>query len=167
MFSEHDDMLGSYIKILKYSREERGWHLVRFPFHSHFQPSRNIKSHIFPNIQTPFHVSYQSNSVNNGSLSWDAIGVEKVPNDELFKVLSCYFPISVPIDDLHVGGNVSRGGLEALIHGSIAIDQPFGYFDGLAYSISVSIIGFYYFSKWLGRYLARLRHSSLVKSPPF
>lgn len=89
--------------------------------------------------------------MNNGFLSWDAIGVEKVPNDELFKILSGHFSISVPVDDLNVGGNVSRCGLESLIHGAIAINEPLGYFDGLAYSISISIIGFYYFSKWMGK----------------
>lgn len=96
--------------------------------------------------------------VNDESLSRDAVGVEKVPNDELFKVLSGHFPISVPVNDLDIGGNVGCGRLEALIHGTITIHEPLGHLNGLAYSISISIISFYDFSKWARSYLARLRH---------
>jgi hypothetical protein len=105
--------------------------------------------------------------VNIRSISSNAVRVEKVSNDELFKILPCDLSVSILVDDLDVGSDVGCGGLEALVHGTVAVDKPFGNFNGLADSISISIICFYYFSKSVEGYLAKLRHSSLVKSPPF
>ena len=73
-------------------------------------------------------------------ISCNTIWVKKVSDDKLFKILSCHFAFAVLIDYLNIRCNVSCSRLETLIHRSIAIHQPFGNLNGLAYSISVSIV---------------------------
>lgn len=75
--------------------------------------------------------------------SYDPIRVEEIPNDKLLQFLTSYFSITTFIYDLHVRCDVSRSWLEAFVHRSITVYQPFSYFYCLTYSISISIIGLY------------------------
>lgn len=75
--------------------------------------------------------------------SSNAVGIEEVADDELLQLLTSHLPIAILIDDLDIGGNVGSSGLEALVHGTVAIYQPFRHFDGLAYSVSIAVVRLY------------------------
>ena len=90
--------------------------------------------------------------------SRDSIGIEEISDDELFQFLPGYLSVPVFVDDLHVGGDICCSGLEALIHCSVAIDQPLGNLNSLAYSVTIAIISLDDLSEFLRIYLARLRH---------
>lgn len=101
------------------------------------------------------------------SRSYCSVGVEEIPDDKFFKFLSGYLTVLVFVDDLNVWSNVCCSGRKTSVHGSVAIDQPFRNLNSLANTISVTIIGINNFSESNKYYLARLRHSSRVKRPPF
>ena len=69
------------------------------------------------------------------------IRVEEVLDNELLQLLVVHQSPSVLIDDLHVGGDVGRGGFEALIHGPVAVDEPLAHLDGLALPVMVGVVG--------------------------
>jgi hypothetical protein len=100
-------------------------------------------------------------------VSRDSVRVEEVADDELLEFFPGNFTVFVGVDDLYVGGDVGSSGLEGLVHGPVAIDQPLGHLDRLADTVSVAVVGFDDLPDYLYSYLARLRHSSLLKSPPF
>jgi hypothetical protein len=99
--------------------------------------------------------------------SGDAVGIEEVADNELLQLLTGDLAIAVLVDDLDVGGDVSGGGLEALVHGAVAVHQPLRHLDRLANAVSVPVVRLDDLPASPKHYLARLRHSSRVKSPPF
>jgi len=99
--------------------------------------------------------------------SGHSVRIEEVTDDELLQLFASHFPVSVLVDDLHIRSDVSGCWLETFVHGAIAVHQPLRHFDGLADSVSVPVVGLDDLPECGGCYLARLRHSSLVKSPPF
>ena len=74
-------------------------------------------------------------------VSGDAVGIEEIPDDELFQFFASDLTVPVFVDDLHVGCDVSGGGLETFVHGAVAIDQPFGHLDRFAHAVSVAVVG--------------------------
>jgi len=78
--------------------------------------------------------------------SRDAVGVEEVPDDELLQLFAGHLAVPVLVDDLHIGGDVGRGRLEALVHGAVAVHQPLGHLDRLAHSVAVAVVGLDYFA---------------------
>ena len=78
--------------------------------------------------------------------SGDTVRVEEVPDNELFKLLPVDLPISISVNDLHVGGNVGGRWLKALVHSPIAVHQPLCYFNSLAHSVAVTVVSLDYFS---------------------
>jgi hypothetical protein len=100
-------------------------------------------------------------------LSGYSVGVEEIADYKLFQFVSGNFTVPVLVDYLNVRGDIGGGGLETFVHGSVAVYQPLRYLDGLADAVTVAVVGLDDLSGWMEVYLARLRHSSLVKSPPF
>ena len=78
--------------------------------------------------------------------SGDAVRVEKIPDNELFKLLPVDLPIPISVNDLDVGGNVGGRWLKALVHSPIAVHQPLCYFNSLAHSVAITVISLNYFS---------------------
>ena len=96
-----------------------------------------------------------------------SVGVEEVLNDKSFKLINGNLAVSVLINDLNVRGDVGCSWLETLVHGTVAVHQPLGDFDGFADSVSVAIVSLNNFPESSVVYLARFRHSSLENRPPF
>ena len=61
--------------------------------------------------------------------------------DVLLQIPGRYLPRPLPVHDLHVGGDVGGSRLEVPIHGPVAIHHPLGYFHGVAYPVSVGVVG--------------------------
>ena len=69
-----------------------------------------------------------------------SVWVVEVPHHEVLQILDCYFSFPVSVHDLDIGCDVSGCGLEALVHGSVAVDQPLGDLHGFADSVSVRVV---------------------------
>lgn len=72
--------------------------------------------------------------------SGDTVRVEEIPQNELLKLISAYFAISIDIDNLNIGGDISGGWGESFVHGTVTIYQPFGDLDRLANTVAVAIV---------------------------
>lgn len=96
-----------------------------------------------------------------------SVRVVEVSDDEILKFINSDLSISVPVDHLNIRSNVGGSGLETFVHGSVAIDEPLGNLNGLTDAVVIAVIGLDNFSVSTNRYLARLRHSSFEKRPPF
>lgn len=52
-----------------------------------------------------------------------------MPHNKLFQLLVRDLPVSIPVDHLDVRRDVGGGGLELLVHGSVAVAEPLGDLD--------------------------------------
>lgn len=95
------------------------------------------------------------------------IGIVEVTDDEILKFLHSDLAVAVAVNHLHIGCNVGRSGLEAFVHGPVAVHQPLGHFYGLTDAVVVAVVGFNYFPILRPMYLAKFLHSSFENSPPF
>ena len=96
-----------------------------------------------------------------------SVWVVEVPHHEALQILNCYFALPVSVHDLDIGCDVRGCGLEALVHGPVAVDQPLGDLHGLADSVPVRVVRLDYFPVWRMYYLARVLHYYLENRPPF